>query len=596
MPSARAHRPQLDPVPVRAADQRSCRSASLPAPLTSFVGRAREIAAVADLLHREDVRLVALTGPGGVGKTRLAQRVAAELADNFADGAAWVDLAPLADPNLVAPTVAQALGVREAGDRSLYERLADALRDRALLLVLDNFERVVDAAPLVARLLAGCPRLKVLATSRVHLRVSGERLVPVGPLALPEPARPAPLPELAATEAVALFVERAQAARPDFALTTGNAAAVAEICRQLDGRPLAIELAAARVAVLPPAALLARLERRLPLLTGGPRDSPARLRSMRDAIGWSHDLLSQDEQALFRRLAVFVGGFTLEAAEAVAADEGIDVLEGVSSLVAKSLVRDEEGSGGEPRYLMLETVREFGLERLAERGEEPAIRAAHAAFFLALAEAAEPRLMGPDEATWLDRLATELPNTRAALAWTLEHEAAETALRLATNLFWFWYSRGDRREGERWLGAALARGSGGTTARADALIAAALVATVLDCAAAVELAEEGLAVSRACGYAAGSARALLCLGIAAEWAGDFDRAVGLEEEALALLRDLDDPFRTALVLVNLADANLWRGDLAPAQAHAAEGLALARSTGNEYAVALALGPVAVAAT
>ncbi len=329
MPSARAHRPQLDPVPVRAADQRSCRSASLPAPLTSFVGRAREIVAVADLLHREDVRLVALTGPGGVGKTRLAQRVAAELADNFADGAAWVDLAPLADPNLVAPTVAQALGVREAGDRSLYERLADALRDRALLLVLDNFERVVDAAPLVARLLAGCPRLKVLATSRVHLRVSGNGSSPLDRWPSPNPRgprrcrswrRPRPSPSSSSVPRRPDPTSRSPPATP---LPSRRSAAswTGGRWRSSWQRP---------ASPCSPAALLARLERRLPLLTGGPRDSPARLRSMRDAIGWSHDLLSQDEQALFRCLAVFVGGFTLEAAEAVAADEGIDVLEGVS--------------------------------------------------------------------------------------------------------------------------------------------------------------------------------------------------------------------------------------------------------------------------
>ncbi len=381
--AARGAVPTDRPATPRAAD---VARPPLPAPPTSFVGRAGEAAAVVALLARDDVRLVTLTGPGGVGKTRLALRAAHELAAGFADGAAFIDLTPLTEPDLVAPTVATALGVRAAGDRPIAERLVEALRDRDLLLVLDNFEQVVEAAPLVAGLLAACPRLTALVTSREPLRLSAEHVFSVPPLGVPEADAGAMVDATAHSDAFRLFVERARSARSDFAVTAANTPMIAEIVRHLDGLPLAIELAAARVATLPPRALLARLEHRLPLLADGPRDAEPRHRTMRDAIAWSNELLSAAEQTAFRRLAVFVDGCALEAIEAVLGP-GADALAIVPSLVGKSLLRQEEGPDGEPRFRMLETIREFGLEQLGARGEEIAARDAHAAYILTLAKA-----------------------------------------------------------------------------------------------------------------------------------------------------------------------------------------------------------------
>ncbi|MBI3971549.1 MAG: hypothetical protein HY332_09695 [Chloroflexi bacterium] len=406
-----------------------------PVPLTPLVGRRREVDAVCAPLRRSEVRLLTLTGPGGVGKTRLAVEVARHVVDLFPDGVGTVDLAPVRDPALVPATVAHALGVAEQGDPPLAERLAAHLLGRRVLLVLDNFEHVLDAAPLLAGLLAACPRLKVLATSRAALRLSGEQEFPVPPLALPPtrwwPGRPFPGAEaLLEYDAVALFVQRAQATKPDFRLTPENARAVAELCARLDGLPLAIELAAGRVKLLPLQALVTRLGRRLALLTGGPRDAPARQRTLRSTIEWSHALLEPAEQALFARLGVFVGGCTLDAAEVVCADgdDGTgarpsslplrsaqgqdrlsvlclpDVVDALAGLADKNLVKQEEGVGGEPRFALLETIREFALERLAASGEEAAVRGRHAAHFLALARDAEPELRGSHQDVWLDRL------------------------------------------------------------------------------------------------------------------------------------------------------------------------------------------------
>ncbi len=437
---------------------------NLPAQPSALLGRESEVAATRALLEQEGARIVTLTGPGGTGKTRLGLQVGAELVEAFTDGVWFVPLAAIADPALVIPAIAQPLGVREIPGEPLLTTLQEYLRNKHALLLLDNFEHLTAAAAAVSALLAACPGVQVLVTSREPLRITGERELPVSPLALPDPRQARGLSPGALLDysAIRLFVERAQAVKPDFTLTEATAADVIAICRRLDGLPLAIELAAARVRILPPSQLLNRLDTRLKVLTGGNRDLPARQQTLRAAIEWSHELLDPGEQALFAHLAVFSGGCTFEAAEAVCGAAGalqLDVLDGLDSLTQKSLLRPEDGADGETRFTMLETIREYGLERLDATGHAETVRRAHADYFVTLAEAAEPQLTGADQVDWLNRLGAEHDNFRSAMGWLEQGSEIETRLRIAAALWRFWWMRGHLAEGRGWLERALAEAS-----------------------------------------------------------------------------------------------------------------------------------------
>jgi len=438
---------------------------NLPAQPTALLGRETEVAATRALLEQAGARIVTLTGPGGTGKTRLGLQVGAELVEAFGDGVWFVPLAAIADPDLVVPAIAQPLGVREIPGEPLLTTLQEYLQKKHALLLLDNFEHLTAAAPAISALLAACPGVQVLVTSREPLRIAGERELPVSPLSLPTERQARGLPPAALLEysAIRLFVERAQAVKPDFTLSEATAADVTAICRRLDGLPLAIELAASRVRVLPPRQLLSRLDTRLKLLTGGHRDLPARQQTLRAAIEWSHDLLDPDEQTLFARLAVFSGGCTFEAAEAICAaagELGLDVLDGLDSLTQKSLLRPDEGDDGESRFTMLETIREYGLDRLDATGDAAMVRRTHAGYFLTLAEKAEPELTGPDQVAWLNRLNAEHDNFRSALGWLEQADGAETRLRIVAALWRFWWMHGHLAEGRGWLDRALAGADG----------------------------------------------------------------------------------------------------------------------------------------
>jgi predicted ATPase/class 3 adenylate cyclase len=525
---------------------------NLPLQPTPFLGREDEVREVAALLSRPDVRHLTLTGPGGSGKTRLALQVAADSLEDFADGVFFVALAPLTDPALVPSAIAAALGVREEGGRPLDDRLREYLADRELLLVLDNFEHLADAAPLVADLLGASAALKVLVTSRVPLHLRAEHEYPVPALDLP-PRKPPPTAEqLTQYDAVRLFIARAQAVKPDFAVDNESAPAIAEICWRLDGLPLAIELAAARIRMLPPPALLARLEQRLPLLTGGPRDAPARQRTLRDTIAWSYDLLEPDEQTLFRRLAIFAGGCTLEAAEEVAAlDDNLDVFAGLEQLVEQNLLRQEERPGGKPRFLMLETVREFGRERLGESQEADEIAARHAAFFTAWLEQVDPEPRGPDQAERLELVDAEQDNLRAALGWSLR-QAPETALRLAIAQHWYWYLRGRVGDGRSWLERALATPVDAIDLRITALNWASFLAwNQSDLGVARSRAEEALALAGSRGDTRGEGWALLNLGAVNRLAGDRERAAEFSGRARHVFLAVGERWGAALAVYGL---------------------------------------------
>jgi predicted ATPase/DNA-binding CsgD family transcriptional regulator len=573
------------------------RSHNLPAQLNSLVDREQEVASAVTLLRRAEIRLLTITGTGGIGKTRLGLQVATDLLNDFADGACFVSLASVSDPALVVPAIAQTLGLREAGDQSLLAHLKVYLHEQHLLLFLDNFEQVMEAAPILTALLEACPFLKCLVTSREVLRLRGEQELLLRPLTLPDLKH---LPEneaLCEFAAVDLFIQRVQSVRPDFQMTQANAPTIAAICVCLDGLPLALELAATRVKLLSPQALLARLEHRLQILTQGARDVHKRHQTLRDTIQWSYDLLQPQEQRLFRRLAVFCGGCTLEAAEAVTnafTDRELPILDGMHSLLDKSLLLAAEQSGGgdeEPRFLMLETIREYGLKVLAESGELETTRQAHAVCYLRLAEQAEPELLGPQQATWLARLEREHDNLRVAFSWLLEQEEIhhkEMALRLATALHRFWLIRGHYSEGRAILEHALAKSEGiAGTMRAKALATAATLANIQgESDRSEELARESLALCRQIADARGIANALYLLGQVCWLRGNFSAARSHLEEALAIFRQTGDEASAAYTLYSLAGLVTIQGAYVRAPVLFEECLALFTKMGNKRGMAL----------
>ena len=559
------------------------RQSNLPTQPTPLIGREAEVGEVCERLRSPEVRLLTLTGPGGTGKTRLSLQAAADLLDEFEAGAFFVALDAVRDPALAAPTIARSLGITEGGGQPLVEDLKDYLRGKELLLVLDNFEQVLEAAPLVGELLASCPRLRVLVTSRAALGVYGEQEYTVPPLSVPDPERLPPVDDFPQYEAVRLFVERARAVKPDFSLTDANAPAVAEICARLDGLPLAVELAAARTRLLPPRGIRDRLGNSLKLLRGGARDLPARQQTLRGAIDWSHGLLEEDERKLFRRLSVFSGSFALEAAEEVCrAEGGLDALEGVESLLGKSLLRRQEKPDGESRLCMLQTIREYALERLEDSGEAEEVRGRHAEYYLALAEEAEWELNGPRQAMWADSLETDHDNFRAALSWSFGGGAAESGPRLANALWWFWYLRGHYGEGRTWLEQTLARDDRvSAVSRAKAFGRAGYLALIQnDFERAEKLSEEGVSLGRDLGEGHATAVSLLTLGYVALFGGDHGRAEALFRETLAVFGRLGSSRDVGWGLFGLGTLERYRGDHERAMTIFEEALALFEEAGD----------------
>jgi predicted ATPase/class 3 adenylate cyclase len=587
------------------------RPSNLPVQPSQLIGREKELGEAYSLLRRPGIRLVTFTGPGGTGKTRLALQVAADMLDEFDHGVAFVNLAPITDPGLVVTTIAQTMGVKEAANQPILETLKSYLSGREMLLLLDNYEQIADdAAPYISELLSAAARLKVLVTSREPLKVRGEHEYLVPPLSLPDPRHISPPAKLMQYEAVRLFVERAAAVKHDFRVTADNASAVVEICARLDGLPLAIELAAARIRVLPPRTMLARLQSRLRFLTGSARDLPARQRTLRSTIEWSYDLLDEGEKQLFRRLAVFVGGRNLEAIEVVCSGSvgdvlkqgatrshvqdnlsalQIDTLAGVESLVSQNLLRQDEGAGGEPRFVMLETIHEYAREKLEESGEVSALRRRHARYFMLLAEEAEPELRGDEQAAWLARLEEERGNMLSALEWSKGFEPG-TEIRLVSALWRFWYVRGYLSEGLRWLESVLSRREGVTEAVRAGFVSGKIVLSIDkgDYAHAMALLEENLNYFRKVGDKQGIAHSLNYLGVVASYQGNYDLSRRLFTEGLEIRRELGEEENVAASLNNLAHVAIAEGDYESAQSFLLESLELFRLVGYRRGEAISL--------
>ncbi len=569
---------------------------NLPVPRTGFVGREIEVAATKEVLLRQDVRLVTVTGPGGIGKTRLAVEVASGLVERFPGGIYFIPLSPISDPSLIASVIVQTLGIRETGGQSPIEILRKNFGDSLhapILFLLDNFEHLVQAAPVVAELLAMRANLKILVTSRAALHVYGEHEFPVPPLALPDSRTKASVEVLSQYPAVAMFIQRAVAAKPDFELNRENAPAITEICARLDGLPLAIELAAARIKVLSPASMLTRLASRLQLLTGGARDLPQRQQTLRAAMDWSYDLLNAGEQKLFRRLSVFVGGGTLEGVEAVCDTKGdldLDLLDGMASMVDKSLAQQVE-QARESRFVMLETIREYALEKLEASGEKALTKRSHAAYCLVLAEEEAQEQCGGEGTEWLERFALEHDNFRAALDWLTETGDAEWGLRLGTALFRFWEIREYLAEGRERLGRLLklAGATAPTKARARALFAAGVLAVGQgDYASGQTLLSESRDLSREWDDKTGVAVCLNALAVIARDRGEVANAYTLFEESLLLWRELGDEKAVARSLSNLANVAKLQGAHTLARALYVECISIFRGLGDRTGVAWSL--------
>jgi predicted ATPase/DNA-binding CsgD family transcriptional regulator len=581
---------------------------NLPEQLTSFIGREPEVMDVCTLIQRPDVRLVTLTGTGGIGKTRLGLEVGAELLPAFREGVYFVPLAAINDATLVIPTIAHTLGLQHSyAERHQplaehMEYLKTFLQEKQSLLLLDNFEQILDAAPDIAELLSACPRLKILVTSRAVLHLAGEHEFPLPPLALPEGTSPLPMHELTQYAAIALFLQRAMAIKPDFDMTTVNVQTIAMICRRLDGLPLAIELAAARIKLLPPQALLQRLVHPLNVLTGGRQNAPERHQTLRNTISWSYHLLNTVEQQLFRRISVFVGSCSLEAIEALYSsypDRTMLVLDGVSSLIDKSLLRQIE-QGDEPRIIMLETIREYALEMLEANGEERLSRHAHAVYYMTMAEKSERELVGPQQAVWLKRLEEEHDNLRSALVWLLQQDEetnekqsrVEIALRLVGALRRFWQMHGHLNEGQAFTEKALSASEGipvSTQARAKALIAAGTLASIQnDYDRTKAYCGESLQLFRELGDQQGMALSLFLLSVVPMMKGDNVAARSLTEEALTLFREMGDKERIAWSLSTLGMLDTQEEKYASARAHYEESLAIHRKLSNKRGIAATL--------
>jgi predicted ATPase/DNA-binding CsgD family transcriptional regulator len=590
--------------PMREVQKENVHFFNLPLQLTSLVGREREVAVACTLLLRPAVRLLTLTGTGGVGKTRLGLQMAHELSEQFASGICFVSLAPLSDPSHVMPAIARTLGLMEKGDQAPLEQLKSYLQDKQLLLLLDNFEQVAEAATPLIDLLQTCPRLKALVTSRALLQVRGAYEFFVPPLALPDLSYLPDNKDLRHNEAIVLFVQRAQSVKVDFTISSDNLRSIAEVCVQLDGLPLAIELAAARIRLFSPQKLLERLDHRLQLLTGGAYDLPERQQTLRNTIQWSYDLLHVDEQRLFRWLSLFAGGCTLEAIEAISrllGERTTHVLDSVTALLTNHLLSQREQPDGEPRLMMLETIREYGLEALAEHGEMEETHQAHAAYYLTLVEASEQELRSGQQREWLDKLQREVENLRTALTWAQDNSKGEVGLRLAGALGIFWYMRGYLSEGRACLETLLAqdrekRGetpavvwhvTGGIRAKALNSVGM-LVAEQGDYERAALLVEESMELFQELGDKQGRAAALNLRGIIAKLQGDYIASVTLYEESLRLQQELGNKRGIAIALNNLAAISQEQGNYGRALELGEESLAIKRESGNKHGIAQSL--------